>query len=110
MITLSVNSAHGVHNDCCYCGGCYSDRVTRDLVERSSQTLTELVHSRRLVVVASHVTYVANDISAVSVSVQCPPNWSRVAIGNDTWCGTSVSSPLSAVTQKRVKVFTICHM
>lgn len=85
--------------------------MTRDLVERSSQTLTELVRSRRLVVVASHVTYVANDISAVSVSVQCPPNWSRVAIGNDTWCGTSdhasVSSPLSAVTHKHVDELNI---
>jgi len=63
--------------------------VTRDLVERSSQTLTELVRSRRIVVVAGHVTYVADDVSAVSVPVQCPPNWAHVAVGNDTLCGTS---------------------
>ena len=72
---------------CCYCCGCHSDKVTRDLVERSRETLTDLVHSRRLVVVTSHMTYVAKDINAVSLPVQCPPNWARVALGNDTLCG-----------------------
>ena len=62
--------------------------MSRDLLERSSQTLTDLVHSGHLVVVASHVTYVARDINAVTVQVQCPPNWAPVVNGNETYCGT----------------------
>ena len=72
----------------CCCRGCHSDEATRDRVEGSSEALTDLVRTGRLVVAADHVTYVANDISTVSVPVQCPPNWAQVAIDNETWCST----------------------
>jgi len=68
--------------------------VTRDIIERSSQTLTDLIHTGRLVVVANDVTYVAKDINAVSVPVQCPPNWALVAIDNDTLCGMYDHAPV----------------
>jgi len=57
-------------------------------MERTRLTLNAIVQRRRLVVVASHVTYVAKDVNAVTVPVQCPPNWAPVAIGNETFCGT----------------------
>jgi len=66
----------------------HRDASSRDLLERNAQTLSGLVHSGQLVVVAKHVTYVAKDINSVSVPVQCPPNWARVAMHNDTFCGT----------------------
>jgi len=79
----------------CRCG-CHSDEASRDVVEQSSQTLSELVHGGHLVVVAGHVTYVANDINAVSVQVRCPPNWAPVVNGNETACGSHQRRPLHA--------------
>jgi len=68
---------------------CGSAEVTRGVVERTSDTLKQLVHNGRLMIVSNHVTFVANDINSVSVPAQCPPNWAAIATGNDTVCGRS---------------------
>ena len=72
----------------CCCCGCHSDEVARDLVERGRQTVADLAHSGGVVVVAGDVSYVANGVNSVTVSVQCPPNWAPRLSGNDTLCGT----------------------